>query len=212
MQINKLLITALFALSAQAGTLLEVGPPAASFFASPPIGFNAAFASGFSLDQTYANVSIDAMLGATATYPAGHAFLMRSIGTGTTNSQEIQSRIINFPILPNLQNGAFQSLFNGLTLTAGTYYLVIETPAGNATEVVGYFLGDAVNTAPGVALTGNFARVPATAYAPASDFVNYTTSNFRIRVSGDAVVPEPATIALTAAALLAFGLYKRRAS
>ncbi|MBS1831021.1 MAG: PEP-CTERM sorting domain-containing protein [Acidobacteria bacterium] len=210
MQINKLLTTALLTLSAHAGTLLEVGPGGSAYFASAPIGFNAAFASGFSLDQTYTNINVEAMLGATATYPAGHAFLMRSIGTNTTSAQQIDSRILNFPTLPNLQNGSFQSLFNGLTLAAGTYYLVIETPVANDTIIIGQFLGDTVNTAPGISLTGNFARVPAAAYAPSTAFVNYTVSNFRIRVSGDANVPEPATVALTAASLLALAFHKRR--
>ena len=210
MQINKLLATALLALTAHAGTLLEVGPPSGPFFASPPIASSAAFASGFSLDQTYTNLNVEAMLGATATFPAGHAFLMRAIGTNATAADEIQSRILNFPLTPNLQNGAFQSLFSGLTLDAGTYYLVVETPVANAADIIGYFLGATVNTAPGISFTGNFARVPAAAYAPASNFAAYTTANYRIRVSGDPAVPEPATLALTAAAFLALGLYKRR--
>ncbi|MFN7939411.1 MAG: PEP-CTERM sorting domain-containing protein [Bryobacteraceae bacterium] len=210
MQINKLLITAMLTVSAHAGTLLEVGPGGSAFFASAPIGFNAAFASAFTFDQTYTNVNVETMLGATATYPAGNAFLMRSIGTNTTSANQIDSRILNFPTLPNLQNGSFQSLFNGLTLTAGTYYLVIETPVANATEIVGLFLGDTDNTAPGISHAGNFARVPAAAYAPSTNFVSYTVSNFRVRVSGDAAVPEPATAALTAASLLALAIRKRR--
>lgn len=208
---NRLLLTTILAASAQAGTLLEVGPGGPAVFASAPIGLTAAYASGFTLDQTYTNVQIDAIIGTTGrSYPAGEAYLTTNIGPTATVADEIDSRSIAFPVIATLTSGSFVSIFSGLTLDAGTYYLVIKTPEGNSTDPIGMALGTAVTTAPGISFVGDYGRVPAAVYGPSSAFGEYTSSNYRIRVSGDPAVPEPATMALTGAALLAAGLLRRR--
>jgi hypothetical protein len=206
---NKIILALVIAASANGATLVEVGPGGASVFSGPPIGFKAVQAVGFSLDQAYANVTIQAAIGASATFPAGQAYLTRAIGPTATLSDELQNQVVNYPIA-NLANIPLMTIFSGLSLDAGDYFLVFETPQATATNSAGWGLGNAVTTANGINFLGSFGRVPPAAYAPSSSFGQMTDTHFRFRVTGDATVPEPATLALTGIALLTLGLLRRR--
>src|ERR1017187_5426598 len=167
--VSWLLLAGLVGLNAQGhgATLVSVG--GADFGSTGIVGLG----TGWSQSQAYANVGISAYLvngGGPGYVSQGTVYLMRSIGPGTTTDQEVSHADFT---LPAQYDGMF-TLFSGLSLPAGTYWIVFSTPqspfsyanwvisnpatvssSGGAT-----YLGDAVAMA-GVA-----------AYPPASVFTN----------------------------------------
>lgn len=112
--------------------------------------------AAWSQTDLYNNVSISAELDGNGTAINGTAYLMTQVGPGTTTANQIASAgfaVSALPFGPDLT-----TLFTGLTLGPGTYYLVITASGG------GWEISDAsaaTITAPGVALVdGNYTTYP----------------------------------------------------
>ncbi|MBK9168532.1 MAG: PEP-CTERM sorting domain-containing protein [Bryobacterales bacterium] len=156
----------------------------------------------------------------------GEAFLMNQIGPGTTVANQIASTPFTFATVPTLiGNEVFVQLFSGLTLDAGTYYLVFASSASStwiATTSLPY------NTAPGVSVgTPYFASSSNldTGFAPASTFSVSNAPRY-FSLTGTPAgsepdpdpdpgpdpnpVPEPSSTLLIAGGLLAWA-FRRRA-
>ena len=137
----------------------------------------------------FSNVTISLSLGSSGTASAT-AYLTTQIGLGTTLANELASTIFNFP----LSDTPSFTIFTGLTLPAGTYYLTL---GGLTSGAVGAGLWDGTPS-PSVAtdsgVTRNFDDYPfahTASYLPANISGN-TTLNLKYSVAGTAV-PEPTT-------------------
>src|SRR5581483_2774141 len=143
--------------------------------------------------ESYTAVTISATLEGAGPDP-GIAFLTTNIGPGTTACSEVAVSNFVFPEI-DTSPGAKVQLFSGLTLPAGTYYLVLgsSTPAGGGwlsttapaiTADVGVTAGLDYSTLSGAVNA---------AYPPGSSFT-VSPNTFMFDVTGTAV-PEPQSLA-----------------
>ena len=110
----------------QGATIVSTGPVTDPGFRSI---FGAAGATAWSTTSAYQNVSISAWLSGSAavgglTTGPLEAYLTTSIGPGATSATQVASTVINVS-LPSASSVEV-SLFSGLTLAPGTYYLVLS--------------------------------------------------------------------------------------
>ncbi|MBV9613165.1 MAG: hypothetical protein JO091_11875 [Acidobacteriaceae bacterium] len=209
---------------ARASTIVSISGPA-----------NSAYTIGTSLHQQiletswtaatgYSNVAISAELSREilSNMTVVTAFLTAAIGAGETASNQIAATTIT----PSRPFPAFatETLFSGLTLPAGTYYLVL----GGAVALEGEWWGTAsspptIETAPGVSYGGDgstsinpplYFGFPDENNPPDSTFVPATATNpinliFSVTGTPTAAIPEPATHLLVAAPLLSLVLLRK---
>jgi hypothetical protein len=153
--------------------------------------------AAWSQTSLYNNVSVSAELDGVGSTITGTAYLVTQVGSGTTSANQIMSAdftVSTLPFEPDLT-----TLFSGLTLGPGTYYLVITASGG------GWEISDPSATsvmAPGVTLVaGNYTTNPGNvdqSYPPDDAFSSAPeSSNLEFVVS----TPEPPV-----SALLGFGL------
>lgn len=194
-------------LSAHAAIIVSITGPIAPG-GGGSIGTNQSQAVGFTLGQDYTNLTIGAFISGPAdeTYDA---YLTTSLGAGTTVADEVHFANLSFP--GNSPSG-YTPIFTGLSLTAGTYYLTLFNPTGSGA----WYRTDNPTTteAPGSSndftgyyiLNGN--PLP---YPPAADYADHLNFGDTLLYSvEDTTIPEPATLALTAAGLLAAFVANRR--
>ena len=94
----------------------------------------------------------------------GTAYLTRSIGAGTTEADQVALTQFSFP-----SANSPVSLFNGLNLQPGTYYLTLTADPGADGLWEGVFAGTAVVTAaPGVTLLPDYYSGSLSPYPPSS--------------------------------------------
>ena len=93
----------------------------------------------------------------------GHAWLMTQVGPGTTSAYEIASADFTAPVITNwadLTTAPYTTVFTGLNLSPGTYYLVLTGPAStdwvNPYTWLGDQIGVGITTSPGFTVE-NFA-------------------------------------------------------
>lgn len=154
--------------------------------------------------STFTDVVISALIGTNnPSVNQGTAWLTQSIGPGTAPGSEVAQSAITFPVFGPIST----MLFTGVTLTPGTWYLVLSAPAsatplgwmnGNGAPVT----GAGVTMGQTVATLAQFANP---AYAPASNFIG-TYPSLAFSVQGrevPATVPEPASLMLTGCGLVA---------
>jgi hypothetical protein len=135
--------------------------------------------------SAFTGVSIDAVLGSNFSGTTGTAYVTNQIGPSATVANEIASAPFAFPV----GGAADINLFSGLTLTAGTYYLVLSTTGNGFWEFTN---NQTVTTAPGVSFNSDYLSTSNNAYPPASNF-NPTNAGFLFSVTGTSV-PEPSTV------------------
>jgi hypothetical protein len=165
---------------------------------------------------TYFNVSIAVDVGANdSSSPSLSAYLTTAIGPTETAADEIAGIMLD----PAAENET-DTLFSGLTLGPGTYYLVLTGGASDSTESVwwGTDTPTAATTGDGVTFGGDaFAAMGMGLgvngnYPPASDFNNAPGLGLLFDVTGDAT-PEPSSFSLILIGGPAgFWLWKRRRS
>jgi hypothetical protein len=158
------------------------------------LGSLGAWAAGWSQTGTYADVTITAEIDpGTGSGTSGTAYLMTQVGPGTTVAEQIATA--SFSATGAEFTPVLNTLFTGLTLGPGNYYLVLTSPSGLGWEVA----TDGITpvAAPGVSLIFDNATARATIapYAPASNFPFPAPEDLEFAVTGTAI-PEPTPLAL----------------
>lgn len=154
---------------------------------------------------TYINVDIGANLisNGSSSPATGTAYLMSRIGPGTTAADQVAAPLA-VSVLGNPGINAMTTIFTGLTLGPGSYYLVIAPDAVSGTDALYWdgivppsaTLDTGVTLGPAQILSGTQA-----AYAPASTFTTSTITPIFIVTGTTAPVssaPEPASALLVA--------------
>lgn len=174
-------------------------------------GANQAITAGFTLGQNYSNVSISAYVRGFAGEPV-NAFLTDQIGPGTTQgTNEVATTSFQAPSM-----AAFTTIFTGLNLNAGTYYLTLYSADYTSSSA---YASDApvFTTAPGSSFV--FSGYAITEgqlgnYAPAFNYADFANTDrailFLVETVDGAEVPEPAAYALVGVGLLVLARVRRR--
>jgi hypothetical protein len=167
---------------------------------------------GISWTQTgsYTDVTISAFLSSIGgSDGTGTVYLTDQIGPGTTVANQIAETTVSG--LANLPATA-TTLFTGLGLGPGTYYLITANNLGGGGLGWNVYNGNAA--IPGISGTNNFdefGEVEA-AYPPASSFFTVGTNEFDFQVTGDiAATPEPSSLILLGTGLFGIvGMTRRK--
>ena len=171
-----------------------------------PFGFSGfpLLMQSWSQTTTYTNVSITMPLADFST-PVnagveGKVYLMRQIGPGTTASSEVApplsiSGLTGLPVT--------RTLFSGLTLVPGNYYVVLVPTTSTPQSMTPFAASTpAVAVGAGVTALGVGVGTPAI-YPPASNFtVSLAENSLIINVTGDAPVATPSLNAIGLSLLL----------
>lgn len=185
------------------------------------IASDRALSTSWSASSAYTDVSIAVLLDSAIVgqTPTADAFLTTRIGPGTTTTEEIARTQFAVPAETPICHagcGAMVSLFSGLSLGPGTYFLTMGPDAASNGNV-GWFpaLNPTVVEAPGVTQGASFVAFTVASYAPASPFepadpVSSNTMNLTVTGTAAATpVPEPIPAILFGIGVLLFLLKKR---
>ena len=164
----------------------------------------------------FSGVSIAAVLRSAGGTGTGTAYLTTQIGPGTTTAQEVATA----PISITNTTPTLTTIFSGLALNAGTYYLVINPtpPPGQLTSALQWEFGSGVTVTTAIGVTANNgASVQGTAasYPPASPFGQNQGTTLLYTVTGTPgattpVLPLPPSVILSLTGLAAVGVYEGR--
>ena len=210
------LLLILAANSVRATTLISVTVPDSDL--SPLTVLNEAYAASWTLSQPYSNVSILVAVGSFGGLELETAYLTNSIGPGTSQANnEVASTSF---IFPDVNAPTWITIFSGLNLGPGTYYLMLdEAGLGGGNGVWFGNLGGAnsVTLGPGVLQGPEYLLFPRVVqgpsiYPPSTQFL--TPFHLGLEYSVIAI-PEPASSFVTALGLGALGVlawanYRRR--
>lgn len=194
-------------LNVTGNSFLQIGHVNASF---PDDVAEASWTQTGSFSNVSVSAEIDPGLNQSSAF-TGIAYLMTQVGPGTTVSNEIANA--PFSVTGTEFNPTLVTLFSGLTLGPGTYYLVLSAPASEPYGGWESALGTTPTTAPGVSIIGQGFSGNSAGYAPSTSF-SFTSFNSNLNtveydVTGNSV-PEPSTLPLLLLALIALGAAHRR--
>jgi PEP-CTERM motif len=155
-------------------------------------------AISFTTTSVFTDVTISALLYSSSGDPgtgSATVYLTDSIGAGTTTANEIaRATLTDLPVL--FSTSTPEVVFTGLTLPAGTYYVIEASDTGSA---VGADWGEpefpVETTAPGVTIHTDLIANSLASYSPASAFGADTGDGFAFSITGSPV-PEPSTWAM----------------
>lgn len=207
MQVPRLRIfflTLAITVAARADTILTIAPGGSA----TALGANA---SSWTSTVGFTAVTIVVNVGTlNASTPNVSAYLMTHIGPGTTTAQQVAATTFVAPTVVNFFNPPpATTVFTGLSLPPGTYYLVLSSTSGSAAWEQN---SGAVITGTGVTFAGDHSAVPAS-FPPASSF-SANAQIFAVQVTGTPAVlpstPAPPSLLLTLSGLAAAGLVLAR--
>jgi hypothetical protein len=205
------------------------GTPLITFTDNGPGGLQAALGSDgnsglifyASWTQTVAttNTTIEALLSSTDINTApGTVWLTNAVGLGATPADVIASNTFTAPVIypapADIDNLPLTTLFSGLDLGAGTYYLVLQGPVVDPSIWPPYWwLGDfsdvAVTTASGFSVGPYAHAFSPDGFPPSSIFTTEDSNTYLFyRVDGT-VVPLPPTLLLLGSGLLGLAGWRR---
>lgn len=190
--------------AASAGIIVSnTGPSGGAIHASP----TQAIAMSWSQSLSYTGVDVQAVLlnasGGNATFTA---WLTDQIGPGTTNTPADVIATASFVVASGTDG--LVSIFSGLTLGPGTFFLVLVS---DVSSFVGARVGGGtIVTDAGASLNPPLFASSPPAFAPSDTFNAHTLGQNLFTVTGN-VVPEPSTFVLAGLAFAAVGLRMRRA-
>lgn len=171
---------------------------------------NTAFAMSWTQSGTFTNVQIQAAIGANlpqgSLLPEVDAYLTTSLGAGASGGSQAT---VSVPLSGDPH--PLLTLFSGLTLGPGTYYLSVFHRSGGSPDW-NFQPSPTVTTDVGSTATGLYrATSPFAGFAPASDFTLQTFGAGFFSVTGDpdTNVPEPVSMVLVGAGLGAIVLRRR---
>lgn len=159
---------------------------------------------------TYTNVTITAQLVGDKGAQTGTAYLMNQVGPGTTAANEVAAA---FDIADGIPASVPFTLFSGLTLGPGTYFLVINPTSPSLQWDFGLTLpittlGTGVTTGAQPDQISSLLDPfpPATVFNQPGQHIFSVTGD----LVGVAGTPEPASAAIVLAGLCGIGLVRRR--
>jgi hypothetical protein len=169
-------------------------------------------AISFTTTSAFTDVTISALL-YTADFMTGGAatvYLTDKIGDGTTTANEIAK--VSVTDLPGqFTTDTPAAAFTGLTLPAGTYYVIEASDAGPPGASWGGPASPTETTAPGVTINSILQASSLAGYSPASGFVADSEFQFTFSVTGSPV-PEPSTWAMMLLGFAGLGFASHRAT
>ena len=202
-----------FSASTQAATILSItgAPDGSSSIGGTTPQY---LAIGWQQTAGFNNVSISAAIG--TTNPANDqitAYLLDQIGPGTTAADEITSGIVTLPVVSDFNTiPAYTTIFSGLTLPSGNYFLVLTSPLDDNSKHWSRVDPAATTISTDLSISNvtssydGYGADPT--YAPASTFI--ASSFFKaFEVTDGVATPEPGTIALLICGSVALFLRRR---
>lgn len=184
--LSMVLVTAGFA---SAGTIYSVGGTADTPFTIGGAGIDQMLVSSWTESGPYANVSISAELFNGNGAPIS-VYLTNSVGPGTTVANEIATTTVS-----PATSDETDTLFSGLSLGSGTYYLILAAPG--VSTYAGWYGTNSATFTEDTGVTGSAdtfvsdqSGSPNDALPPASTFTLGGT-NLLFTVTGDAGSPTP---------------------
>ena len=175
---------------------------------------NNADALNFTTTVPFTNVAISAFFGSRGSTPgSGTVYLTDSIGAGTTVADEIDRiTLTNIPVATGAEPAI--TLFTGLTLSAGNYFLILANDTGSQGIGIGGTSVPTETTSAGTSIGSDlYTNDPLALYSPASDFLTPVLNDALFEVTGDAqisTVPEPSTALTLVTAVVGLTAMRRR--
>ena len=205
----------LFAVPLQADNVINTINGAAGFaiLGGPPDA-RRTLEAAWNQTSAFSNVGVAAMIdpGESETEShsfSGTAFLMNQIGPGTTVANEIGHS--PFTVTGTAFNPTLVTLFTGLTLPSGTYYLILTAAVGQTGGWENADVPTLVVAAPGVTLVEQKGLGGEPAYPPTAIFHHLGGNALEFQVTGNAVASEPGALVLAAFGVLPFvGIIRAR--
>jgi hypothetical protein len=213
---------------------LKAGPIIISVTAPPAlstlIDSSSVVSTSWSQSNAYTGVSIAALVDSAIVgqTPTADAYLTTAIGPGTTTTDEIARAQFTvpaqLPVCSTSSCGAMVTLFSGLSLGPGNYFVTLG-PDPLSSGIVGWFpaLNPTVLVDTGVSEGTSFIAAAVASYPPASAFMVYmmgvsppvppilfdVAMNFAVTGTAATRIPEPPTTTLIAFGALFLLLGKR---